>query len=80
MRAAAPCRVLEQDAGPLGAARRLREAAKPHLIAVQPLQGRELMLLMALRCYGEAQRAAPSAALAYEQAPSPCPTARGGQC
>ena len=62
------CRVSEQDAGPLAAARRLREAAKPHLISVLPPQGRELMLSMALCCYRNALRAQPSADIAFEGA------------
>ena len=66
--AAMLCRVSEQDSGPLAAARRLREAAEPHLISVQPPQGRGLMLSMALRCYRDALRAQPSAAIAFEGA------------
>ena len=62
------CRLSEQDSGPLAAARRLREAAEPHLISVQPPEGRGLMLSMALRCYRDALRAQPSAAIAFEGA------------
>lgn len=62
------CRLLPEDGGPLGAARRLREAyANPQLISVRPQGGRDVSLNMALRCYQEALRSAPSAAIAYEQ-------------
>ena len=62
------CRVSEQDSGPLAAARRLHSAAEPHLISVQPPQGRGLVLSMALRCYRAALREQPSAAIAFEGA------------
>lgn len=64
-----PCRFQPEDGGPLGAARRLREAyANPQLISVRPQGGRDVSLNMALRCYQEALHSAPSAAIAYEQA------------
>ena len=65
------CRLLQEDAGPLAAARRLRDAARPELISVLPPQGRHLTVNMALQCYQEAFWAAPSTAVAFERVSYP---------